>query len=129
MIHLLYCESISVYLFICLCIYLSQDIVRKIEQASTDSRDRPQKDVVIVDSGAETVTEPFSVSKEDATEWTQGFTGDLAIPYDPFVSCEMIPLSCTALTSLSCNFFKTNEQWQQLRILVAYDTTTMDTKL
>ncbi|KAG5334744.1 CYP5 isomerase, partial [Acromyrmex charruanus] len=44
------------------------DIVRKIEQTSTDSRDKPRKDVVIADSGAETVTEPFSVSKDDATE-------------------------------------------------------------
>lgn len=45
-----------------------QDIVRKIERTNTDSRDRPQKDVVIADSGAETVTEPFSVSKDDATD-------------------------------------------------------------
>ncbi|XP_018340652.1 PREDICTED: peptidyl-prolyl cis-trans isomerase B-like, partial [Trachymyrmex septentrionalis] len=44
------------------------DIVRKIEQTSTDSRDKPRKDIVIADSGAETVTEPFSVSKDDATE-------------------------------------------------------------
>lgn len=49
-------------------IILLQDIVRKIEQTSTDSRDKPRKDVVIADSGAETVTEPFSVSKDDATE-------------------------------------------------------------
>jgi len=42
--------------------------VRKIEQTSTDSRDKPRKDVIIADSGAETVTEPFSVSKDDATE-------------------------------------------------------------
>ena len=47
---------------------LLQDIVRKIEQTSTDSRDKPRKDIVIADSGAETVTEPFSVSKDDATE-------------------------------------------------------------
>lgn len=42
--------------------------MRKIEQTSTDPRDRPQKDIVIADSGAETVAEPFSVSKEDATD-------------------------------------------------------------
>jgi peptidyl-prolyl cis-trans isomerase B (cyclophilin B) len=44
------------------------DVVRKIESTKTDSRDRPVKDVIIVDCGAEEVTEPFSVSKEDATE-------------------------------------------------------------
>ena len=43
-------------------------MVRKIESTKTDSRDRPVKDVIIVDCGAEEVTEPFSVSKEDATE-------------------------------------------------------------
>ena len=43
-------------------------MVRKIENSKTDSRDRPVKDVVIVDCGAEEVTEPFSVSKDDATE-------------------------------------------------------------
>lgn len=61
------CMNISFYL----CIHsfsVMQDIVRKIEQTNTDSRDRPQKDVVIADSGAETVAEPFSVSKDDATE-------------------------------------------------------------
>lgn len=44
-----------------------QDVVRKIENVSTDTRDKPTKDVVIADSGAEIVGEPFSVSKEDAT--------------------------------------------------------------
>ncbi|EFN87567.1 Peptidyl-prolyl cis-trans isomerase 5 [Harpegnathos saltator] len=44
------------------------DIIRQIEQTSTDSRDRPQKDVVIADCGTETVAEPFSVSKDDAIE-------------------------------------------------------------
>jgi len=44
------------------------DIVRKIEKAGTDNRDRPLADVVIADSGAETVEEPFAVSKDDATE-------------------------------------------------------------
>ncbi|XP_049785749.1 peptidyl-prolyl cis-trans isomerase 5-like [Schistocerca cancellata] len=44
------------------------DVVRKIESTPTDARDRPNQDVVIADSGAETVSEPFSVAKEDATE-------------------------------------------------------------
>jgi hypothetical protein len=43
-------------------------VIRKIESSKTDNRDRPVNDVTIVDSGAEEVTEPFSVSKEDATE-------------------------------------------------------------
>lgn len=42
------------------------DIIRKIERLQTDNRDRPNDDVVIADSGAETVPEPFGVSKEDA---------------------------------------------------------------
>ncbi|GFG39333.1 hypothetical protein Cfor_08286 [Coptotermes formosanus] len=44
------------------------DVVREIESTKTDSRDRPVSDVIIVDCGAEEVAEPFSVSKEDATE-------------------------------------------------------------
>lgn len=44
------------------------DIVRKIEGTKTDNRDRPAKDVTITNSGAEEVTEPFSVSKSDATD-------------------------------------------------------------
>ncbi|XP_063238770.1 peptidyl-prolyl cis-trans isomerase B [Bacillus rossius redtenbacheri] len=44
------------------------DVVRKIEASKTDGRDRPAKDVVIADSGAEELAEPFSVSKDDATE-------------------------------------------------------------
>ncbi|XP_017892447.1 peptidyl-prolyl cis-trans isomerase 5 [Ceratina calcarata] len=44
------------------------DIVRKIENITTDTRDKPTKDVVIVDCGAEVVAEPFSVSKDDATD-------------------------------------------------------------
>ncbi|XP_031831774.1 peptidylprolyl isomerase B (cyclophilin B) [Nomia melanderi] len=44
------------------------DIVRKIENISTDTRDKPTKDVVIADCGAEVVAEPFSVSKEDASD-------------------------------------------------------------
>ena len=42
------------------------DIVRKIEANPTDGRDKPLKDVVIADARAEEVTEPFSVTKEDA---------------------------------------------------------------
>lgn len=44
------------------------DLIRKIEASKTDSRDRPAEDVVIADCGAEEVSEPFSVSKEDATD-------------------------------------------------------------
>lgn len=44
------------------------DHVRKIENTKTDNRDKPVKDVVIVDSGADEVTEPFSVSKDDASD-------------------------------------------------------------
>ncbi|XP_071875995.1 peptidylprolyl isomerase B (cyclophilin B) [Bombus fervidus] len=44
------------------------DVVRKIENVNTDTRDRPTKDVVIADCGAEVVAEPFSVSKESATD-------------------------------------------------------------
>ncbi|EEB15506.1 peptidyl-prolyl cis-trans isomerase 5 precursor, putative [Pediculus humanus corporis] len=42
------------------------DVVRQIESTPTDQRDKPKSDVVIVDSGAETVEEPFAVSKDDA---------------------------------------------------------------
>ncbi|XP_077293902.1 peptidyl-prolyl cis-trans isomerase 5 [Arctopsyche grandis] len=42
------------------------DIIRKIEGNDTDGRDKPVKDVVIVDCGSEEIAEPFSVSKEDA---------------------------------------------------------------
>ncbi|ALC42381.1 CG2852 [Drosophila busckii] len=44
------------------------DIVRKIESSATDARDRPVKDVVIANCGSLHVTEPFPVSKTDATE-------------------------------------------------------------
>ncbi|XP_003396809.1 peptidyl-prolyl cis-trans isomerase 5 [Bombus terrestris] len=44
------------------------DVVRKIENVNTDTRDRPTKDVVIADCGAEVVAQPFSVSKESATD-------------------------------------------------------------
>lgn len=43
-------------------------VVRKIESSPTDSRDRPVKDVVIVDCGIDEVDEPFAVSKDDAVE-------------------------------------------------------------
>lgn len=44
------------------------DVVRKIEALSTDSRDKPSKEVVIVDSGSIAVPEPYSVEKADADE-------------------------------------------------------------
>lgn len=43
-----------------------QDIVRNIEKTTTGPNDRPVKDIVIVDSTAEEVAEPFSVTKESA---------------------------------------------------------------
>nr|BAN20396.1 peptidyl-prolyl cis-trans isomerase [Riptortus pedestris] len=46
------------------------DIVRKIEAIKTDNRDKPVTDVIIADCGGEEV-EPFSVSKEDATEHSE----------------------------------------------------------
>ncbi|XP_066138569.1 peptidyl-prolyl cis-trans isomerase B [Euwallacea fornicatus] len=44
------------------------DIVRKIEGTKTDGRDKPVKDVTIVDCGVEEVAEPFGVAKEDARD-------------------------------------------------------------
>merc|ERR1712062_886502 len=44
------------------------DVVRAVEKNPTDGRDKPNKDVVIVDCGGEEVAEPFPVAKEDATE-------------------------------------------------------------
>lgn len=44
------------------------DVVRKIENISTDNRDKPTSDVIIADCGAEEVAQPFSVGKDDATE-------------------------------------------------------------
>lgn len=44
------------------------DVVRKIEKTNTDSRDRPDKDVVIADCSYELLDQPIAVSKEDATE-------------------------------------------------------------
>lgn len=44
------------------------NFIKTIESTSTDSRDKPIEDVVIVDSGHTTVDEPYSLSKTDATE-------------------------------------------------------------
>ncbi len=49
-------------------LFLFQDVVRKIEQMTTDSRDRPSKPVKIANSGSEKVETPFAVDKKDATE-------------------------------------------------------------
>ncbi|CAD7091958.1 unnamed protein product [Hermetia illucens] len=43
-------------------------VVKQIENTSTDGRDRPTKDVVIVDSGSLPVSEPFAVAKADAVD-------------------------------------------------------------
>lgn len=43
-------------------------VIRKVEASPTDSRDRPIKDVVIVDCGVQEVDEPFAVSKDDAVD-------------------------------------------------------------
>ena len=45
-----------------------QKVVRKIEQTSTDARDKPSKDVVIADCGSLPVEKPFSVEQADADE-------------------------------------------------------------
>ncbi|OQV19732.1 Peptidyl-prolyl cis-trans isomerase 5 [Hypsibius exemplaris] len=42
------------------------DVVRKIEAGKTDRGDKPEKDVVIVDSGVIDVPEPFGVGKDNA---------------------------------------------------------------
>merc|ERR1712236_162405 len=42
-------------------------MVRKIENNKTDGRDKPLKEVKIVDAGGEEVSSPFAVTKEDAT--------------------------------------------------------------
>ena len=42
------------------------DVVRKVEANPTDGRDKPLKEVKIVDCRGEEVAEPFSVAKEDA---------------------------------------------------------------
>lgn len=43
-------------------------MIRKIESTSTNSQDRPEKPVKIIDCGTISVIEPFSVSKEDAAD-------------------------------------------------------------
>merc|ERR1711981_1076795 len=43
-------------------------VVRAVEANKTDGRDKPIKDVQIVDCGAEELDEPFAVAKEDAKE-------------------------------------------------------------
>lgn len=45
-----------------------QNVVRKIENQSTDSGDHPKKKVVIKKSGSLPVETPFSVTKDDADE-------------------------------------------------------------
>ena len=45
------------------------DVVRKIENTKTDSVDKPIKEVVIVDCGAEQVSEELAVTKNSAEEW------------------------------------------------------------
>lgn len=42
------------------------DVVRKIENNKTDGRDKPVKEVKIVDCSAEDIAEPFAVEKSDA---------------------------------------------------------------
>ncbi|XP_075064317.1 peptidyl-prolyl cis-trans isomerase B [Mixophyes fleayi] len=41
-----------------------EDVVRKIEATKTDARDKPLKDVVIVDCGKIDVDKPFGIAKE-----------------------------------------------------------------
>ncbi|XP_073454515.1 peptidyl-prolyl cis-trans isomerase B [Aquarana catesbeiana] len=41
-----------------------EDVVRKIESTKADSRDKPLKDVVIVDCGKIEVEKPFGIAKE-----------------------------------------------------------------
>lgn len=40
------------------------DVVWKLESTKTDSRDKPLKDVIIVDSGKIEVEKPFAIAKE-----------------------------------------------------------------
>jgi peptidyl-prolyl cis-trans isomerase B (cyclophilin B) len=44
------------------------DVVRKIESTKTSARDKPEKDVVIADSGSIAVDKPFAVDKKPAEE-------------------------------------------------------------
>lgn len=48
----------------CLTLCSSQDVVRKVENTKTDSRDKPLKDVTIVDCGTIEVEKPFAIAKE-----------------------------------------------------------------
>lgn len=41
-----------------------QDVVRKVENTKTDSRDKPLKDVAIADCGTIEVEKPFAIAKE-----------------------------------------------------------------
>lgn len=41
-----------------------QDVVRKVENTKTDSRDKPLKDVTIADCGTIEVEKPFAIAKE-----------------------------------------------------------------
>lgn len=43
-------------------------VVRKIEKVETDPQDRPKKEVKISECSVETLSEPLSVAKEDATD-------------------------------------------------------------
>ncbi|POI19469.1 hypothetical protein CIB84_016786, partial [Bambusicola thoracicus] len=40
------------------------DVVRKVENTKTDSRDKPLKDVIIADCGTIEVEKPFAIAKE-----------------------------------------------------------------
>lgn len=42
-------------------------VVRAVEKNKTDGRDKPIKEVKIVDCGGETVDTPFTVEEADAT--------------------------------------------------------------
>jgi peptidyl-prolyl cis-trans isomerase B (cyclophilin B) len=44
------------------------NVIKKVENNPTDGRDRPLKEVKIVNSGTIPVDEPFAVEKADATE-------------------------------------------------------------
>ncbi|KAH0560112.1 peptidyl-prolyl cis-trans isomerase B [Cotesia glomerata] len=43
-------------------------VVRKVEKTTTGHNDKPVLDIIIADCGVEDVTEPFSVTREDAKE-------------------------------------------------------------
>ena len=46
------------------CLCFPQDVVRKVENTKTDSRDKPLKDVAIADCGTIEVEKPFAIAKE-----------------------------------------------------------------